>query len=51
MQAKGHFVLSINATSGGRKYCELILDKVLDLEQQQEKQLLLAAVDGGILQR
>ncbi|XP_075959797.1 protocadherin beta-15-like [Anarhichas minor] len=51
LQQNPHFVFSIQTTSAGRKYGELVLDKELDREEQQEMKLLLTAVDGGSPQR
>uniref|UniRef100_A0A671U6Q5 Cadherin domain-containing protein n=1 Tax=Sparus aurata TaxID=8175 RepID=A0A671U6Q5_SPAAU len=52
LEQNPHFVFSIQATrAGGRKYGELVLDKELDREEQQEMKLLLTAVDGGSPQR
>ncbi|XP_066524892.1 protocadherin beta-16-like [Hoplias malabaricus] len=42
-----HFTLAVSSKAGGRIYCELVLDKELDREQQQELTLTLTAVDGG----
>ncbi|KAL3973028.1 putative protein kinase C theta type [Sarotherodon galilaeus] len=47
LQQNVHFVFSIQTTSSGSKYGELVLDKELDREEQQEMKLLLTAVDGG----
>ncbi|KAM9356724.1 protocadherin beta-15-like [Symphorus nematophorus] len=51
LQENPHFVFSIQTTSAGSKYGELVLDKELDREEQQEMKLLLTAVDGGSPQR
>ncbi|XP_019221625.1 protocadherin gamma-A11 isoform X20 [Oreochromis niloticus] len=51
LQQNAHFVFSIQTTSSGSKYGELVLDKELDREEQQEMKLLLKAVDGGSPQR
>ncbi|XP_027134265.1 protocadherin gamma-A12-like [Larimichthys crocea] len=51
LQPNPHFVFSIQTTSAGRKYGELVLDKELDREGQQEMKLMLTAVDGGSPQR
>ncbi|XP_074505747.1 protocadherin gamma-A12-like [Sebastes fasciatus] len=51
LQQNPHFVLSIQTTNSGSKYGELVLDKELDREEQQEMKLLLTAVDGGSPQR
>ncbi|XP_036933387.1 protocadherin gamma-A11-like isoform X23 [Acanthopagrus latus] len=52
LEQNPHFVFSIQTTrAGGRKYGELVLDKELDREEQQELKLLLTAVDGGSPQR
>uniref|UniRef100_A0A4W5Q112 Cadherin domain-containing protein n=1 Tax=Hucho hucho TaxID=62062 RepID=A0A4W5Q112_9TELE len=51
LERNDHFVLNVNTKTGGRKYAELVLDKELDREQQQELKLLLTAVDGGTPQR
>ncbi|MEQ2176881.1 hypothetical protein GOODEAATRI_032746, partial [Goodea atripinnis] len=50
LQQNPNFVLNIQ-TSGGRKYGELVLDKELDREEQQELKIMLTAVDGGSPQR
>ncbi|KAI7801530.1 putative protocadherin beta-11-like, partial [Triplophysa rosa] len=42
-----HFVLSVKSNDLGGKYCELVLNKELDREQQKEVTLILTAVDGG----
>ncbi|KAM9376015.1 protocadherin beta-16-like [Pholidichthys leucotaenia] len=46
-----HFKLNVNTKGGGRKYCELVLDKELDREEKKEISLLLTAFDGGSPQR
>ncbi|XP_048840119.1 protocadherin beta-15-like [Brienomyrus brachyistius] len=46
-----HFKLAVNTNTDGGKYAELILDKELDREIQQEVSLLLTASDGGSPQR
>ncbi|XP_034400135.1 uncharacterized protein LOC117737984 [Cyclopterus lumpus] len=51
LQQNPHFVFSSQTTSAGSKYGELVLDKKLDREEQQEMKLLLTAVDGGSPQR
>ncbi|XP_077957383.1 protocadherin gamma-A4-like [Gasterosteus aculeatus] len=51
LQNNPHFVFNIQTTSAGRKYGELVLDKELDREEQQEINVLLTAVDGGSPQR
>ncbi|XP_066524893.1 protocadherin beta-15-like [Hoplias malabaricus] len=47
LQRNEHFVLNVDSNSYGLKYSELVLDKELDREQQQELTLTLTAVDGG----
>ncbi|XP_060936052.1 protocadherin gamma-A11-like isoform X4 [Limanda limanda] len=51
LQQNEHFKLNVNTKAGGRKYCELVLDKVLDREEKEELMLLLTAFDGGSPQR
>uniref|UniRef100_A0A672YJB6 Protocadherin beta-16-like n=1 Tax=Sphaeramia orbicularis TaxID=375764 RepID=A0A672YJB6_9TELE len=51
LQQNDHFKLNVNTKSGGRKYCELVLEKELDREDQKEITLLLTAFDGGSPQR
>ncbi|XP_034086605.1 protocadherin beta-15-like [Gymnodraco acuticeps] len=51
LQKNPHFVFNIQTTNAGRKYGELVLDKELDREEQQEMKLLLTALDGGSPQR
>ncbi|XP_043845845.1 protocadherin beta-4-like [Dromiciops gliroides] len=43
-----HFLVLTRTRSDGRKYPELVLDKVLDREEQPEITLTLTALDGGI---
>ncbi|XP_042073149.1 protocadherin beta-15 isoform X2 [Haplochromis burtoni] len=47
LQENAHFVFSIQTTSSGSKYGELVLDSELDREEKQEMKLLLTAMDGG----
>ncbi|XP_056152006.1 protocadherin beta-15-like [Lampris incognitus] len=42
-----HFNLNVIAKSGGGKYSELVLEKELDREEQQELTVVLTAADGG----
>ncbi|XP_023251882.1 protocadherin beta-16-like [Seriola lalandi dorsalis] len=51
LQQNDHFKLDVNRKAGGRKYCELILEKELDREDKKESMLLLTAFDGGSPQR
>ncbi|XP_031427733.1 protocadherin beta-15-like isoform X22 [Clupea harengus] len=51
LEKNDYFSLAVNSHSNGRKYSELVLDKELDREQQQEVALLLTASDGGSPQR
>uniref|UniRef100_UPI003AAC9F7E uncharacterized protein n=1 Tax=Centroberyx gerrardi TaxID=166262 RepID=UPI003AAC9F7E len=51
LQRNAHFVLNVDTKSGGRKYCELVLNKELDRENEQKINFLLTAVDGGSPQR
>ncbi|KAM9376018.1 protocadherin Fat 4-like [Pholidichthys leucotaenia] len=51
LQQNTNFVFNIQTTSSGSKYGELVLNKELDREEQQEMKLLLTAVDGGSPQR
>nr|XP_023698710.1 protocadherin beta-16-like isoform X50 [Paramormyrops kingsleyae] len=51
LQKNEHFGLSVLTNTDGGKYGELVLEKELDREQQQELKLLLTAVDGGIPHR
>ena len=48
LERNDHFVLAVSSNKDGRKNLELVLDKELDREQQQEITLILTAVDGGI---
>ncbi|KAM4732121.1 uncharacterized protein FYW61_007990 [Anableps anableps] len=50
LQQNPNFVLNIQ-TSPERKYGELVLDKELDREDQEELRIILTAVDGGSPQR
>ncbi|KAL6474029.1 hypothetical protein MHYP_G00175900 [Metynnis hypsauchen] len=47
LQTNEHFVLNVRSNMDGGKYSELVLEKELDREQQQEITLILTAVDGG----
>ncbi|XP_061899863.1 protocadherin beta-15-like [Entelurus aequoreus] len=47
LQQNANFVFRIQTTNSDSEYGELILDKELDREEQQELKLLLTAVDGG----
>ncbi|XP_036433667.1 protocadherin beta-16-like [Colossoma macropomum] len=47
LQRNEHFVLNVNTNLYGLKYSELVLDKELDREKEQELSLILTAVDGG----
>ncbi|XP_030223909.1 protocadherin beta-15-like [Gadus morhua] len=51
LQRNDNFVLNLQTTSAGSKYGELILDKELDREEQQDIKLFLTALDGGSPQR
>ncbi|XP_034149339.1 protocadherin gamma-A12-like [Esox lucius] len=51
LERNDHFVLAVNTNKDGGKYGELVLEKELDREQQQEVTLLLSAVDGGTPRR
>lgn len=48
LQNNDNFVLKVHSSTGGDKYGELVLDKELDREQQEEVVLILTAIDGGI---
>ncbi|XP_068570889.1 protocadherin gamma-A4-like isoform X27 [Cebidichthys violaceus] len=51
IEANENFRLNVIAKSGGGKYSELVLEKELDREQQQELTVVLVATDGGSPQR
>ncbi|XP_020782914.2 protocadherin gamma-A4-like [Boleophthalmus pectinirostris] len=51
LQQNDHFKLNVKTNSGGRKYCELVLEKELDREENNEITLVLTAFDGGSPQR
>ncbi|XP_062341373.1 protocadherin gamma-A4-like [Osmerus eperlanus] len=51
LQRNDHFNLAVHTNPRGGKYGELVLEKELDREVEQEVTLLLTAVDGGIPQR
>ncbi|XP_055744880.1 protocadherin gamma-A11-like isoform X14 [Salvelinus fontinalis] len=51
LQRNNNFVLGLQTNNAGIKYGELVLDKDLDREEQQELKLLMTAVDGGTPQR
>ncbi|XP_075902448.1 uncharacterized protein LOC142901720 [Nelusetta ayraudi] len=51
IQKNDYFTLNVNSKPGGRKYCELVLERELDREDKNELMLLLTAVDGGSPQR
>ncbi|XP_068182529.1 protocadherin beta-15-like [Antennarius striatus] len=51
LQQNDHFNLNVNDKAGGRKHCELVLNKELDREDKKEIVLLLTAFDGGSPQR
>ncbi|XP_048088479.1 protocadherin beta-16-like isoform X42 [Alosa alosa] len=51
LEKNNHFTLAVHSNSDGGKYSELILNKELDREQQQELALLLTVTDGGTPQR
>ncbi|XP_062391762.1 protocadherin gamma-A12-like [Sardina pilchardus] len=51
LEKNDHFSLSVQSNADGVKYSELVLDKELDREEQQQFTLLLTAVDGGAPQR
>ncbi|XP_040903623.1 protocadherin beta-15-like [Toxotes jaculatrix] len=51
LETNNYLVLKVQSKSDGGKYAELVLDKELDREEQQELRLLLTAVDGGSPQR
>ncbi|XP_061786130.1 protocadherin beta-16-like [Nerophis lumbriciformis] len=47
LQQNDHFKLNVNTKPGGRMYCELVLDKELDREDEKDIVLSLTAYDGG----
>ncbi|XP_063060196.1 protocadherin gamma-A12-like [Engraulis encrasicolus] len=47
LEKNEHFSLSVQTNPDGVKYSELILDKELDREQQQDISFVLTAIDGG----
>ncbi|XP_072288432.1 protocadherin beta-16-like [Eucyclogobius newberryi] len=51
LQQNHNFQLIVKINSAGRKYCELVLDKELDREDNNEITLVLTAFDGGSPQR
>uniref|UniRef100_UPI0037E8A01B protocadherin gamma-A4-like n=1 Tax=Semicossyphus pulcher TaxID=241346 RepID=UPI0037E8A01B len=51
LQANEYLVLKIQSKSDGGKFAELVLNRKLDREEQQELRLLLTALDGGSPQR
>uniref|UniRef100_A0A4W5RWR3 Cadherin domain-containing protein n=1 Tax=Hucho hucho TaxID=62062 RepID=A0A4W5RWR3_9TELE len=51
LERNEHFVLAVHTNRDGGKYSELVLEKELDREKQEEVTLLLTAVDGGTPQR
>ncbi|XP_035265745.1 protocadherin gamma-A12-like isoform X28 [Anguilla anguilla] len=51
LQRNDNFVLVVHTNREGRKYGELVLEKELDREDQQELTLVLAAADGGSPQK
>ncbi|XP_048884480.1 protocadherin gamma-A11-like isoform X24 [Brienomyrus brachyistius] len=51
LQTNDHFILTVQTNRLGAKYGELVLEKELDREQQQEVTLTLIATDGGNPQR
>ncbi|XP_045572963.1 protocadherin gamma-A11-like [Salmo salar] len=51
LERNAYFILDVQTSSDGGKYGELVLEKELDRELQQEVTLLLTAVDGGTPQR
>ncbi|KAL2077312.1 hypothetical protein ACEWY4_026816 [Coilia grayii] len=48
LEKNDNFILAVTSNKDGRKNIELVLDKELDREQQQELTLILTALDGGI---
>ncbi|XP_035265742.1 protocadherin beta-16-like isoform X25 [Anguilla anguilla] len=51
LQGNDHFVLAVHTNTDGGKYGELVLEKELDREEQQDVKLLLTAADGGTPQK
>ncbi|XP_048399297.2 protocadherin-10-like isoform X1 [Stegostoma tigrinum] len=51
LSPNNHFTLDVETRSDRSKFAELVLDKMLDREQQQNHHLVLTAVDGGIPKR
>ncbi|XP_049324675.1 protocadherin beta-16-like [Astyanax mexicanus] len=51
LQRNDHFILSVHETAERGKYAELVLEKELDREEQNEINLILTATDGGTPQR
>ncbi|KAM6970543.1 protocadherin beta-15-like [Aplochiton taeniatus] len=51
LQSNDHFMLAVNKNPDGETFAELILEKELDREVQNELTLLLTALDGGKPQR
>ncbi|XP_030251955.1 protocadherin gamma-A4-like isoform X43 [Sparus aurata] len=51
LQTNDYLVLKIQSKSDGGKFAELVLNRELDREEQQELRLLLTALDGGSPQR
>ncbi|XP_053179593.1 protocadherin gamma-A11-like [Scomber japonicus] len=51
IETNDNFKLNVIAKSAGGKYSELVLEKELDREQQQELLIVLVATDGGTPQR
>ncbi|XP_048088332.1 protocadherin beta-16-like isoform X22 [Alosa alosa] len=47
LEKNEHFTLAVHSNTVGGKRSELVLDKELDREQEQEVTLLLTATDGG----
>ncbi|XP_029959746.1 protocadherin gamma-A11-like isoform X22 [Salarias fasciatus] len=51
LQKNSYFALNLLTNSVGSKYCEIVLERELDREEEQEVNLFLTAVDGGNPQR
>uniref|UniRef100_A0A8B9JFH6 Cadherin domain-containing protein n=1 Tax=Astyanax mexicanus TaxID=7994 RepID=A0A8B9JFH6_ASTMX len=51
LQRNDYFVLSVHETAERGKYAEIMLEKELDREEQNEINLILTATDGGAPQR